>query len=51
MRFQIWYSKQTLQFYGTEIEIWAGFGPVDRREKMGQLWMESKNILAGYISM
>ena len=32
----LYISRAVSNFYGTEIEIWAGFGPVGNNEKYGE---------------
>ena len=42
----LYISRAVSNFYGTEIEIWAGFGPVENTKKMGQLWATFEGIFS-----
>jgi hypothetical protein len=40
----LYISRDVSNFYGTEIEIWAGFGPLDNTEKKKN-WADYEQFL------
>ena len=44
----LYLSCAVSNFYGTEIEIWAGFGPVGNTEK--KIWADYEQLLRAVFS-